>query len=692
VLIAMLLQAAAGAAGEAPVREPAAQEPAARAREERVVVTARRLDDGSPGAGLPPNATVYTREEIEASGARTVQEFLAGRAPFVVYDQVGNGLEAEVDLRGFSEGTAVAVFLDGVRLNSPDDNRTDLEAVLLEEVERIEVWRGPGSTLYGPGAGAGVVRIETRAGAGTSAEAGMRAGSFDARAARVAGSWGERWRVSFGAGWDESDGFRENGAYEATRARARVEREVAGGVLRLSAHHASLDARQPGSLKAQEWDLSAWDSPYNRTDRHETDRDLLSARWEGAPGEGSPWRVALQAAGRRDEDETLTTGRYAAGRRGFVTDASTREASLAAQAARGGERTELVLGIEAGASRLEAGAWESGPDGSERLLTSDTTTRRREAALFARAAWRPAPRWRVEAGVRLDEVRLRLEGSAASVGNGMEPLSGERRFRVATPRLRASRDAGSGAWTLLLSEGWLLPTPTDLYAFPGFGSNPDLDETRVRSLETGWSGGLPAGGRLSVNLYRMEVRDEVLFLADRPPFGRNENVPRTRRQGVELAWAQPLPHRLRLDLEYARTEATFRSSFEASSGPVEPGDRIPLVPHDRVSLRLGGPAGSALRWRLAGSWTGERPLANDEGNHAPDLPSHLVVNAGLDWEPARVEGLRVSLRAANLLDESYATRGIARVPDELGVAHDFYTPAPGRSVELGVRWSWNGRR
>src|SRR5262245_148932 len=131
-----------------------------------VVVTATRLDDRpAQAAEIPASVTVIDREAIERSGARTVQDLLAQEAGVIVYDQVGNDVEKTLDLRGFTGGRGIAVFLDGARINDPRNNAVALEQVPLSAVERIEVTRGSSASLAGGGAEAGVIRIVTRRGA-----------------------------------------------------------------------------------------------------------------------------------------------------------------------------------------------------------------------------------------------------------------------------------------------------------------------------------------------------------------------------------------------------------------------------------------------------------------------------------------------------------------------------------------------
>ncbi len=127
----------------------------------QVTVTATRTERATDLTSKP--VTVITREQIESRNPRSVQELL-GEVPGVSLSRSG-GLGAQITLRGFnSNGFKTLLLIDGDRFRG----RNALEYSLLDpnEVERIEVIRGPASTLYGPDALAGVVNIITRRASG----------------------------------------------------------------------------------------------------------------------------------------------------------------------------------------------------------------------------------------------------------------------------------------------------------------------------------------------------------------------------------------------------------------------------------------------------------------------------------------------------------------------------------------------
>ncbi len=107
---------------------------------------------------------VITAEDIRRSGATRIAEALA-LAPGVEFAQLAGGISA-VSIRGFNAqfSTKLLVLVDGRSIYSQLYSNVfwDLQNMMLEDIERIEVIRGPGSTLWGANAVNGVVNIITR--------------------------------------------------------------------------------------------------------------------------------------------------------------------------------------------------------------------------------------------------------------------------------------------------------------------------------------------------------------------------------------------------------------------------------------------------------------------------------------------------------------------------------------------------
>ncbi len=128
-----------------------------------------------PPSTTPAAISVVTADEIAAMGALSVADALRVLPEVRVKGSGGPGSLTTVSIRG-SASTQVLILLDGVPLNRPDQASVDLSTLPIQNVDRIEVLRGPFSALYGSGALGGVVNIVTRTAPRSSASA--RAGSF----------------------------------------------------------------------------------------------------------------------------------------------------------------------------------------------------------------------------------------------------------------------------------------------------------------------------------------------------------------------------------------------------------------------------------------------------------------------------------------------------------------------------------
>lgn len=127
--------------------------------QDEIVVTATR----SPMAvkDTLASTTVITREQLETSQARDLYQVLRNLAGVQLTRNGGRGSSTNLSLRGVgSSGTLVLV--DGVNIESATLGQAALEQFSLDQIERIEVLRGPKSSLYGSSAMGGVVQIFTR--------------------------------------------------------------------------------------------------------------------------------------------------------------------------------------------------------------------------------------------------------------------------------------------------------------------------------------------------------------------------------------------------------------------------------------------------------------------------------------------------------------------------------------------------
>lgn len=124
-----------------------------------VVVTATRTVVGTNAALAP--VEVIDRAQIERSQARSLPDLLRGRAGISMSNQGGPGKLTTLFMRG-SESDHVLVLIDGVRVGSATSGLVSFQDLPIDLIERVEIVRGPRSSLYGSEAIGGVIHIFTR--------------------------------------------------------------------------------------------------------------------------------------------------------------------------------------------------------------------------------------------------------------------------------------------------------------------------------------------------------------------------------------------------------------------------------------------------------------------------------------------------------------------------------------------------
>jgi vitamin B12 transporter len=171
-----------------------------------VVVTANRTPQ--PLSTVLADISVVDRDAIERSGAPGVADVLA-RLPGIEFARTGGpGAATSVYIRG-SETRHAAVYIDGVRVDSQSTGGAAWEQIPLEQIERIEVLRGPAAAMYGSDAVAGVVQLFTRRGEGAARPtASLTAGSHNTTQAQagISGS-AQALDYALSASHGRSDGF-----------------------------------------------------------------------------------------------------------------------------------------------------------------------------------------------------------------------------------------------------------------------------------------------------------------------------------------------------------------------------------------------------------------------------------------------------------------------------------------------------
>ncbi|HWV16873.1 MAG TPA: TonB-dependent receptor [Cellvibrio sp.] len=111
---------------------------------------------------VPSSITIFTRQQIETLGVDSLEELLNYVPGFQSFRQADAGNEYYHSARGRRTGTTsreVLVLIDGQRLNQTYNAAPGMPLIALNDLEKVEIIRGPGSSIYGSNAFTGVINI-----------------------------------------------------------------------------------------------------------------------------------------------------------------------------------------------------------------------------------------------------------------------------------------------------------------------------------------------------------------------------------------------------------------------------------------------------------------------------------------------------------------------------------------------------
>ncbi|TKJ32080.1 hypothetical protein CEE39_06375 [bacterium (candidate division B38) B3_B38] len=638
---------------------------------EKLVVTAYRLPaEEVELSRVPAPVTVLTAEDIARAKVVSLQELFQECPGVVIFDDVGNGIESTVEWRGFNEGTATTVLVDGVRINEPDDNRVDLEMLPIFSIERVEVFRGSSSTIYGGGAMAGSVNVVTKRGNTrpyTSVE--LNGGNYSRYgfSASSGGSWG-KLNYFIGGARNHASGFRHNGYFGITNLFTKVGYDFSpSSALSFMHSYSRGEFGNPGALMEAEMMANRHQSPFNFVDNNAKRSQLFSLHWDHRPTEELSLRVNLFR--RKNRVDTLTTGRMAALFGGFQTLSDIYTRGLTLQIGWdgwwGSRRHSLSGGVELSKNRFGAQGFSTDSAGSNPFLLSRNLTDHQIEGYFLQESLDLSPAVTLTAGARLDRVSFNYQDRLLPSNDNAK------RFHKASLRLGVNyRLLPQANIYGSYSQAFLAPTVTDLFAYPGFGSNPDLNPTLADDWEVGLRAGVRDSLAFQLSYYRIEVRDEIVYVFDYFWGGRNENLGRSRREGMELSVQGRFTPHWKGFIHYTLTQAT------CSSGANE-GKLIPMVPKNRLNAGISADLKGKWWLSLNALLAGEQFLFGDEANVQPPLDSYLLLDGRVSYSTGPWEAF---LMMRNLLNREFNIRGIF-----IG-GRSFFTPAPGLTFYMGLRF------
>ncbi|CAN7614557.1 TonB-dependent vitamin B12 receptor [Aquipseudomonas alcaligenes] len=570
------------------------------------VVTATRSEQ--PVRASLAATTVIDRAAIERSQASSVPELLRKVPGVTLSNNGGPGKNTTLFMRG-SESDHVLVLIDGVKVGSVSAGLTAFQDLPVELIERIEVVRGPRSSLYGSEAIGGVIQIFTRKGHGDGAakpwfSAGYGTHDSYQGSAGVAGGDEQAW-YNLGVSSQDTDGINakkperfDSSIYEADsdgyrnvsgnfRAGYKFDSglELDGSVLRTKAHN-DYDGIY------DDWDTGSRIGFRSNADVNQT---VLGGRARYSPLE--PWTVTLQIG--RSDDKTSD---YRDGI--FDTRIDTRRDSAA-------WLNDLSL---ADGHTLTVGVdWQHEQVSSNKEFGGDS---RLNKGWFAQ--------YMGEYGQQDWQLSLRRDDNEQF----------------------GTHDTGSAAWgyaftdelrfSLSYGTAFKAPSFNELY-YPNYG-NPNLDAETSESFEMGLFGQY-GWGHWSANLFRSHVDDLIAY--DSVIQGPS-NIGKARIDGLELVLGSQW-----LGWDW-NANATFLDAENRDHGS-NAGNELPRRPQQSFNLDLDRRIG---RFGLGATLHAEGRSYDDLANRNKVAGYATLDLRGEYWLN---EEWRLQAKVTNLLDADYET-------------------------------------
>lgn len=500
--------------------------------EKVIVVTAER--NSQPLAESPSAVAVVTREQIEAKKPFDLLGVLRLLPGISVAQSGTRGKTTSIFTRGTNSNQTL-VLVDGVRANSPQDGRFDFGQIPVENVERVELVRGPGSALYGSDALGGVINIITKRGNGPLKPGGLlEFGNQGINRQEVSanGAFGKNNenRLSFSGFRLDTNGQFQNDDYRNTGASLRFDRELAANkTLSFIGRSSQAKFGVPGQRNLNF-------DPFQRDDTRDTQ---LSLQFENRDRKRRDKIVLGQYDRRLSDDDTRDKTAPTAAPSRFANKVQ----SLDAQTSYDFGQNTLTAGLE---SRRETAdiisnfAFVDFTSGAVQTGGSKYDKGTRTNALFAQNEYKSG-KFTLVPGVRYEDNSQFGDFTSYRVAGAYD----------VTPMTRFKASYGTA---------FKAPSFDSLY-FPNFG-NPNLQPETSRGYDAGILQKF-GDGTVELTYYNNKIKN---LIGSDPKTFLPANINRAKTHGFELSLDKPINRDFRLLLS-GNTTATSSSSSKLLRRP-----------------------------------------------------------------------------------------------------------------------------
>ncbi|MBI5632338.1 MAG: TonB-dependent receptor [Nitrospirae bacterium] len=633
---------------------------------EEISVTATRTERTTKE--IPAAIDTISREDIKNTRMFNLKEALAGISG-VQSETKNGGYDSRLIIRGAGLKARygvreIMILLDGVPITDPD-GMSRLDFVDSQLVEKIDIVKGPNSTLYGANAAGGVINIITR-------------NPFEERKSVTAGHGSDNSRMynlnygssikntyfNISGSHRSTDSWRQWNTFSTDQASLKVGHLFTdNSTIEAAVSYTEADLRLPGALTKEQFEKDI--------------RQLTAEQWRHS---GRYSKIFSTNIKMEKETGSFTlkpllyyqTWSHYHPVTGLINDGGADVYGADLQA----DMKHLIAGMEGTLTTGLTGQVDKGdgekytyrdylkvPGPSGRIKNtlsdkkgdlaetgSDTTTK---WGVFVQESLRPSGKWIVDLGVRYDQVAFDINTKTYweySYSKGKYLLSTEtikrdETFDSISPRLGVVYSLNKIVNLYgNISTGFQTPQSSEMSA------NPDLKPLTVYNYETGMKARFTGGHSIDLSLFFMKVRDEIVqtVVGGESTYS---NAGKSEKKGVEFTGKFQVMKGLFAGGTYTYSDFQFREFTEWISGTPynRNGNRFPYIPEHQYSIFAYYNHPSGFKFKVNTDTWGEYYM--DNANTEKYKGYKFLTNALIGYEK---KNLDITLDAYNIFDKRYA--------------------------------------
>ncbi len=636
-----------------------------------IVITASRIS--TPVAEVSANISIISKEDIEEMGATTVADIFKREPGIIITNILNNPKMSQVDLRGSGETAPsnVLFLIDGRRVNGIDMSGTDLSQIPVHMIERVEIYRGPATVLFGDNAITGAINFIMKKGEGKPViKASVMAGSDGLFTPKLSAS-GKQDNFSYyilSSSYD-TDGYRRNNSLNMKDLFGNLAFDAFKNLsLSLQAGHHRDTYGMPGPLSFSDLTTGRYDRNDSKTpdDSANTEDNFVNL---GADIKFSDDIIfSLNGSYRLRHNSFAYTSSDWYSMRTFETYGFTPKISVKTPLF--GLKNTLVTGFDyykspTNSSDYSPNIWFP-TDSTTKIDKSDYAFYiNDEISLFNNVL--AGFGYRTQKSFWDIDYKDNL-GVTSPVGSTVSDKNDA--FRASVNYLFGKK----GNIFVTYAKGFRTPATDELFSiYTNPPINRDLKTQTAREIDAGiryniteWIGG-------SLTYFKSKTSNEIYY---NPLTYLNSNYDKTARKGLEAAlYLNPLK-KLNLNILYSYTEAKF------DGGPFD-GNAIPLVPENKISGKLTY-IWNNLTTNIVITYIGNRYMISDQQNQLPELPGVTTLDISFKYD---FKGWETIFGIKNLTGKKYSEYGVASYPFGQPPVGNYY-PSPERQFYAGFSYTY----